>query len=70
MVMTIGKKRRAAKLTQTQLSTKMGVSQSVVANWETEVALPRTRELPRLARVLECTIDELFDPAYLEASGT
>ena len=40
----------------------MGVLQTAVSNWETEVALPRARQLPRLARVLGCSIGDLFLP--------
>ena len=67
--MRIRELRQSKNMAQYYLASEMGVSQSVVANWESETALPRTRELPRLARVLDRTIDELFDPAYLEASG-
>lgn len=43
-----------------QLASAMGVSSSVISNWESELALPRTRELPHLAKVLGCTISDLF----------
>ena len=60
MVMRIKELRRSANLTQTQLADEMGVAQNCVSGWETEVALPRTRQLPDLARVLGCSIDDLF----------
>ena len=60
MVMRIKDLRRGADMTQTQLATAMGVAQNCVSGWETEVALPRTRQLPELARALGCTIDELY----------
>ena len=60
MVMRIKELRRSATLTQTQLADEMGVAQNCVSGWETEVALPRTRQLPDLARVLGCSIDDLF----------
>lgn len=62
MVMTIQQKREAMGLSQANLAVQMGVARSAVANWETEVALPRTRQLPDLARVFGCTIDELYTP--------
>lgn len=62
MVMKIKELRRSANITQAQLAMKMGVAQNCVSQWETEVALPRTRQLPDLARVLGCSIDELFAP--------
>lgn len=60
MVMLIRQKRENANLSQADLAIQMGVARSAVANWETEAALPRTRQLPDLARVLGCSIDDLF----------
>lgn len=62
MVMRIKEMREAANLQQKQLAVHMAVNQSAVSNWETEVALPKARDLPRLARVLGCSIDDLFVP--------
>lgn len=62
MVMRIKELREAAALQQKQVAASMGVLQTAVSNWETEVALPKARELPRLARVLGCSINELFVP--------
>ena len=62
MVMRIRELREAANLQQKQVAAYMNVLQSTVSNWETEVALPKARELPRLARVLGCSIDDLFVP--------
>ena len=63
MVMRIKKLRKAAGMTQEQLASQMGVMQNVVSNWENEVALPRVRQLPELARILQCTIGALFEIA-------
>lgn len=62
MVMRIKELREAAGIQQKQVAAHMGVFQSAVSNWETEVALPKARELPRLAKVLGCSIDDLFVP--------
>ena len=59
-LMLIKERREACGLSQVKLGSYMGVAQNVVSTWETEVALPRTRDLPRLAHVLGCSIDELF----------
>lgn len=70
MVMRIKELRRNAGMSQLQLAAGMGVAQNCVSQWETEVALPRTRQLPDLARVLGVEISELFDeepcPARME----
>lgn len=62
MVMKIRELREAANLQQRQVAEHMGVLQSAVSNWETEVALPKARQLPLLAQVLGCSISDLFVP--------
>lgn len=62
MVMRIRELREAAGLQQKQVAAHMNVLQTAVSNWETEVALPKARELPRLAQVLGCSISDLFVP--------
>lgn len=52
--------RKKAKLTQQELAQRMGVSQANVSQWETGAAFPTADKLPELAKVLGCTIDELF----------
>lgn len=61
-IMRIREIRESHNMPQVKLADNMGVTQSVISNWETGVALPRTRQLPDLARVLGCSIDELFVP--------
>lgn len=60
MVMRIKELREQAGLSQSELANEMGVLQSAVCNWESEVALPRSRQLPALSKSLNCTIDDLF----------
>ena len=60
MIMQIQKLREMAGLTQVQVALRMGVSQNTVSQWENEVALPKSRDLPQLARVLHCEIGELY----------
>ena len=67
MVMKIREHREAKGLTQRELGVAMGVDCSAVTKWETEVALPKARQLPLLARVLGCTISDLFYPDAEEA---
>lgn len=60
MIMRIQELRERAGLTQVQLAVRVGVSQGTVSCWESENVLPRTRDLPLLANVLGCSIDELY----------
>lgn len=59
-VMLIKEKREALGLTQRELGTQMGVDCSTVTKWETEVALPKVRQLPLLALILRTNLDGLF----------
>ncbi len=56
----IQKHRQKNKLSQEQLASKLGVDRSTVAKWETGEAMPRADKLPELAKILGCTIDDLF----------
>lgn len=47
-------------MTQAELAAKIGVTQPIVASWESGSKRPRADKLPKLAQVLGCTIDELF----------
>jgi len=67
-IMRIKELREERGLLQAQVAEEMGVLPSAVSNWESEVALPKARQLPRLAKVLGCTISELFQPEAEEAS--
>lgn len=59
-VMRIKECREALDITQRELSARLSIIPSIVANWESEVALPRSRDLPALARALEVEISDLF----------
>lgn len=61
MVMRIRELREARGMTQGELAERMGVDRTGVNKWESEVALPRARQLPQLAEVLGCSISELFE---------
>lgn len=48
------------KLTQSELAEKLGVKQTAIAMWETGMNYPRAEMLPLIAKILNCTIDELY----------
>lgn len=52
--------RKARGMSQTILARKLEISVAAVAAWETGRNTPRTETLPKLAKVFDCTIDELF----------
>lgn len=43
-----------------QLADAMGVSPSCITKWVNGTALPSADKLPRLAAVLQCSIDALY----------
>ena len=52
--------RKKQSITQKELAAKMGVTQALISQWETGEAMPRSDKLPELAKILDCSIDELF----------
>ncbi len=52
--------RKAAHLTQEQLSEALGVNRSTLAMWETGANTPPTKYLLPLADALDCTVDALL----------
>ena len=65
MDMTIGKRiallRKEKGLTQEELATHMGVSPQAVSKWENDQTCPDISALPRLARLLGVSVDELLE---------
>ena len=53
-------RRRAAKISQEDLGAAVGCSGAAVGMWERGETAPETAKLPELARVLGCSIDDLF----------
>ena len=60
-IMTLRLRREQRQMTQAELGAKLGVSQSVVSEWEKELYLPNARQLPEIAAALGCEIGELFE---------
>lgn len=67
--MRIRELRQARGLSQARVAEDVGVSKPSVCKWETGVSVPRTELLPLLARVLDCSIDELFGGEQQDNQG-
>lgn len=52
--------REKKKITQDQMAEKLGIGRTAVSMWESGESKPRADKLPELARILGCTIDDLF----------
>jgi transcriptional regulator with XRE-family HTH domain len=62
--------RRAAGLTQAQVSDAVGVHATVIAHWERGERVPRVDRLGALARVLRVPASELTDPRAAGAAAS
>lgn len=56
----IKNRRQELNMTQAELAKKLGVTQSVVAKWETNTCCPKSARLKDVADALGCTVDELL----------
>lgn len=59
--MNIARLRQEAGLRQVDLARAMGVDRSTIAKWERGISSPKSAALPKLANVLGCNIEKLFE---------
>lgn len=52
--------RRRAGITAAELAERMHYSRTTIYFWEQGRCWPSSQELPRIAEILGCTIDDLF----------
>ena len=57
------KLRLRSGMTQKELAEKLHVTQVTVSQWERGGSYPKARKLPEIARLFECTVDELLQEA-------
>ena len=55
------KLRKDAGLSQEYIAQALGITQGAVSQWEAGESLPRADKLPLLAKLLNCTTDELLE---------
>lgn len=58
--MSFLEKRQAAGLSQYDVAKALGVHQTAISLWENGKTAPRASLLPKLAKLYNCTIDELL----------
>lgn len=56
----IAKARKDANLTQDQLAELLEVTRQTISKWESDLALPETAKIPKLAEVLKVSCDYLL----------
>jgi len=55
--------RKKALMSQADVAEELGVERSTVTKWETGAAYPRAGMLMKLAKLYDCTIEELIGGA-------
>ena len=58
--MNIRQLREKRGIRQEDIATQLKIDRSTVAKWETGEAMPRSDKLPDLAKILRCSIADLF----------
>lgn len=56
----IAGRRKALGMTQKELAEKMHITDKAVSKWERGLACPDTASIPRLAEILEISVEELM----------
>lgn len=52
--------RRTRGMSQDAMAKRLVVKRQVISEWECGISVPRTRDIPMIARVLGCTTDYLL----------
>lgn len=58
---TIAALRKQKGMTQLELARQMGVTDKAVSKWERDLSFPDVASLPKLAEVLDTSVDELLE---------
>ena len=61
--------RKEKGMTQLELAQKMGVTDKAVSKWERDLSLPDVSSLPRLAEVLDVSVEELLQAKTVREEG-
>ena len=69
MGMVIASLRKAQGMTQAELAAKMQVTDKAVSKWERDLSCPDIQSLPRLAEILEVSVEELMQGETRPASS-
>lgn len=53
--------RKEKGMTQKELADKLGITDKAVSKWERDVSFPDTATIPKLAEILEVSVEELMN---------
>ncbi len=60
--------RKEKGMTQKELADKLNITDKAVSKWERDIACPDTATIPKLAEILEVSVEELMNAKSLPAS--
>ena len=69
MAEVITARRKELGMTQKDLAEKMNITDKAVSKWERGIACPDTAAIPKLAQILEISIEELMTSKPAQTSG-
>lgn len=61
--------RREKGMTQKDIADKLGITDKAVSKWERDIAFPDTATIPKLAEILEITVEELMQAKAVPTNG-
>lgn len=61
--------RKEKGMTQKELADQLNITDKAVSKWERDVACPDTQTIPKLAQILEVSVEELMNAKAVPASG-
>lgn len=71
---TLGQKiaelRKAKNMTQLELATKLNITDKAVSKWERDISCPDINTFPKLAEILEVSVDELLQSSAVSKEET
>ena len=65
----ISTRRKEKNLTQKELADMLGITDKAVSKWERDVSCPDTQIIPKLANILDTSVEELLNAKPITVSG-
>nr|DAO93669.1 MAG TPA: Helix-turn-helix XRE-family like protein [Caudoviricetes sp.] len=61
MMVNIRDKRKSKGISQKEFASQLNVDQTAVSMWETGKSMPKADKLPAIAKLLDCSIEEILE---------
>lgn len=60
-MVNIRDKRKSKGISQKEFASQLNVDQTAVSMWETGKSMPKADKLPAIAKLLDCSIEEILE---------